>query len=48
MELEFIEVTDHAFALLFKPHVFKYAYKIQYMSSPYDPYVDCGPSIKKT
>ena len=46
MELEFIEVT--LCLMLCKPHIFKYVYKIQYMFSPYDPYVDCGPSIKKT
>jgi len=49
MALEFIEMTDHAFCcMLCKFHIFKYAYTIQYMSAPYDPYVDCGPSIKKT
>lgn len=49
MELEVIEATDHALCFtLCKPHSFKYNYKVQYMSSPYDPYVDCGPSIEKT
>jgi hypothetical protein len=49
MKLEVVEETDHAFCfMLCKPHIFKYFYKFQYMSSTYDPYVDCGPSIMKT